>query len=198
MTKDELIKFEAEVSQAFDDGLIRSPIHLSSGNEDALITIFDNIADDDWVFSTHRSHYHALLHGVPREKVMAEILAGHSMNLNFPEYNFYTSAIVGGNLPIALGVAAGIKRNGGTERVWVFVGDMAAKMGIFHECDLYSFGWELPIDFVIEDNGNATNTPTHHAWGKSIPGGFRSHIRYRYERTYPHTGTGSGKRVEFK
>lgn len=221
MNKEELIKFEAEVAQAFDDGLIRSPIHLSGGNEDSLIAIFDNIAEDDWVFSTHRSHYHALLHGVPREKVMAEILAGHSMNLNFPEHNFYTSAIVGGILPIALGVAAGIKRNVGKNTawdcipdsgaiggkrwvrpewqkdVWVFVGDMAASMGIFWECLNYAQGHDLPIMFVIEDNGLATNTPTAEAWGDLWGRYSDKIIHYEYMRTYPHTGTGSGKRVEF-
>ena len=197
MNKEEIIQFERDVAAAFDAGKIRSPIHISGGNEDALIAIFDNIAEDDWVFSTHRSHYHALLHGVPRDKVMAEILAGHSMNLNFPEHSFYTSAIVGGNLSIALGVAAGIKRRGGAEIVWCFVGDMAATMGIFHECIKFAEGHALPISFVIEDNGMATNTNTIDAWGKQFPlldGVFH----YHYQRTYPHTGTGSGKRVEFK
>ena len=111
------------------------------------------------MFSTHRSHYHALLKGVPPELVKAEIMAGRSICLNFPEYNFYSSAIVGGNLPQAVGVAMSLKMVDRwrdydlTDRagVWCFCGDMAAKTGMFHECLEYSKKNRLSINFVIED-----------------------------------------------
>ena len=107
---------------------IRAPIHLSDGNEEQLIEIFREIAPYDWVFSTWRSHYHALLHGVPREMVMSEIMAGRSMMLHFPGWRFFTSAIVGGILPIACGVAAASKEDNQIVNpwVWCFVGDMTA------------------------------------------------------------------------
>src|SRR5262245_53053446 len=97
----ELIAFEREVADRYNAGEIRGPVQLSGGNEQQLIEIFRDIPKDAWIFSTWRSHYHALLHGIPREKVMAQIVAGKSMNLNFPEHRFFTSAIVGGILPIA-------------------------------------------------------------------------------------------------
>jgi len=74
MTKDELIEFEDEVSRRFDAGEIPGPIHLCSDTQaEPLIEIFREIRRTDYVLSTWRSHWHALLHGVPREKVMVRI-----------------------------------------------------------------------------------------------------------------------------
>ncbi len=179
MNKQELIDFEADIAGLFEKGTIPSPIHLSKGNEDELIKIFENIKPSDWCFSTHRSHYHALLKGIPREWLKAEILDNRSITINNAEYKFFSSAIVGGILPIAVGVAmAG-------QTVWCFVGDMSAETGIFHECVKYATGHKLPIHFVVEDNGLSVETPTEQVW------------RYSYERELPHQGSGSGKFVIF-
>lgn len=185
MTIKELIEFESEVARRFENKEIRSPVHLSSGNETQLIKIFQDISRNDYVLSTWRSHYHALLHGVPRERLMADILAGHSMNLNYPEYHFLSSAIVGGTLPIACGLAAGGKR------VWCFVGDMCASIGAFYDAVRYAEGHNLPVTFVVEDNGFATNTPTQQTWGDVCKNAIWSRPiikRYTYTRTYPHVG----------
>ena len=182
MTKEELVNFEREVANLFEQGRIKAPVHLHGSNEEALIKIFQHIKPSDWVFSTHRSHYHALLHGVPPELVKAEILKGNSICLQFPEYRFHTSAIVGGILPIAVGVAmAG-------EKAWCFIGDMAAETGIFHECQKYAKRHDLPITFVIEDNGYSVNTPTDKAWGERL--WLPKVIRYDYKREWPHQGSG--------
>ena len=181
MNAADLQEFEREVADAFEAKKIHAPIHLSDGNEDALIEIFKHVRPSDWVFSTWRSHYHALLHGVPRNLVIKEILAGRSMMLHFPEYHFFTSAIVGGILPIACGVAAT------GAHVWCFVGDMAASIGAFHDAERYAIGHDLPIQFIVEDNGLATNTPTRETWGY---GQTSKTIRYTYRRTYPHVGSG--------
>ncbi len=191
MNKQDLLDFTNEIAIAFEAGLIKAPVHLHAGCEDELIEVFSWVKPEDWVFSTHRSMYHALLKGVPREIVKAEILAGRSMHLNF--HNFCTSAIVGGNLPIALGVAMGIKRRGGDERVWVFCGDMAASGGMFMECYKYAGGFGLPIVFVVEDNGLSVNTPTTEVWGS---GDMATVHILDYERTQPHQGTKKGW-VEF-
>lgn len=181
MTPDDLRAFEREVADAFEAKKIRGPIHLAGGNEDQVIEIFKEIKPTDWVFSTWRAHFHALLHGVPREKVMAEIMAGRSMMLHFPEYRFFTSAIVGGILPIACGVAAT------GEKVWCFIGDMTASIGAFKDAEKFARGHDLNIEFVIEDNGLATNTPTFDSWGY---GGKHLMRRYTYKRAYPHVGSG--------
>jgi len=189
MDKQALIDFEEEIKNLFLSAKIRAPVHLSGGNEDALIDIFKQIKKKDWVFSTHRSHYHALLKGIPMEWVKEQILKGNSIHLMNREHKFFTSAIIGSICPIALGVAMAIKMNKGKERVWVFVGDMAAEMGIFHECYKYSLGHNLPVTFIIEDNGLSTNTPTQETWGgPSQP--LPKPIRYKYTRIYPHINVG--------
>ena len=176
MTAQELIAFEQDIASIFEEGKIKAPVHLHGGNEEQLIDIFTHIASTDWVFSTHRSHYHALLKGIPPELVKTEILNGHSINLCFPMYHFYTSAIVGGILPIALGVAMS------GQKAWCFVGDMATRTGIFNECSRYAKGHNLPIEFVVEDNGFSVDTPTLKVWGYD----------YIYKRIYPHQGTNKG------
>ena len=210
-TVESLRAFEEEVRDIYLKGRIRAPVHLSRGNESQLIKIFKDVRPEDWVFSTYRSHYHALLKGIPLERVMAEILAGHSIHLEFPQHRFYSSAIVAGAIPIALGTALGIKRRGGTEHVWCFVGDMAALGGAFHECVQYARGFDLPITFIVECNGMSTNTPTTQVWGFShqhiIIGGTilpkffdgwqaGGTIQYCYDREgWPHYGV--GEKVSF-
>ena len=175
ITKEELIAFEADIASLFEQAKIPSPCHLSGGNEDALIDIFRYIKPTDWVFSNHRSHFHALLKGVPPEWLKAEILANHSITINNAEYKFFSSAIVGGILPIAVGVAMM------GQPAWVFVGDMASSGGIFYECYKYSVGHNLPITFIIEDNGWSVNSPSKETWGSKLSS-------YEYIRQYPHVG----------
>ena len=185
-TREQLIAFEKRVAAAFAEKQIRAPIHLSGGNEDQLIEIFRNVQPGDYVFSNWRSHYHALLKGIPEEWVISEILAGRSMHLMSKEHRFISSAIVGGMLPIACGVALGIKLNGRSERCHVFVGDMTARTGLFHEFKQYCQGHHLPVRIVIEDNGFSTNAPTEVVWGTATAP-LRID-RYDYTRKYPHCG----------
>ncbi len=195
MTKDELIAFEAEVAEAFNAGKIRAPIHLSGGNEDQLIEIFEDVKPDDWVISTWRSHYHCLLKGVPPNVLMKDILEGRSITLCYPEYRVLSSAIVGGGLPIATGIALGIKRRQGSEVVWAFLGDMAYRCGMFHECREFSLGHDLPITFVLEDNGLSVCTDTEMSWGMKYNPKGDSFREYEYKLPWPHSG--AGVRVNF-
>ena len=61
LNNNDLIEFEKDIKQIYEKGLIKAPIHLSGNNEKQLIKIFKNIKTTDWVFSTWRNHYHALL-----------------------------------------------------------------------------------------------------------------------------------------
>ena len=182
MTASDLIAFEREVARRFEAKEILAPIHLCSDTQaEPLIEIFRDIKRTDWVLSTWRSHFAALLHGVPRDAVMAQILAGRSMSLHFPEYRFMTSAIMGGMLPIACGLAAA------GERVWCFVGDMCASTGAFRDAHRFASRNDLPVHFHIEDNRLSTNTPTADSWG--LKHGERRDTRYFYTRTTQHSGT---------
>lgn len=192
-TKADLIAFEREIADAFNAAQIRAPIHLSGNNEDQLIEIFEDVEPDDWVISTWRSHYHCLLKGVPVPLLRKEILEGRSITLCFPEYRVLSSAIVGGGLSIATGIALGIKRRNGREKVWVFLGDMAARGGAFHECVQYASGHDLPVNFVVEDNNISVCTDTAESWGRKNVGG--KVLSYSYKLPYPHSG--AGHRINF-
>ncbi len=187
--KKNLIDFENEVIKKYEKGLIKGPIHLSGNNEDQLIKIFRKIEKNDWIFSNWRNHYHALLHGIPKDWLLNKILKGKSMSINSKKYRFYSSSIVGGNIPIALGVALAIKRKKIKSKVWLFVGDMTFETGTFYECYKYAKNFKLPIKFVVEDNGFSTNTKTTKAWGK-LSKVNKDIIYYKYKRKYPHHGTG--------
>ena len=112
------------------------------------------------------------------------------MGINSARYKFYSSSIVGGSLPIALGVAQSIKLNNQSNKVWCFIGDMTFETGTFHECYKYSRNFNLPIEFVVEDNNMSTNSPTDLTWNKKskIP---QDVYYYKYERNFPHHGTGT-------
>mgnify|MGYP001569857384 CR=1 FL=1 len=183
MTPECLIDFERQVADLFEAGAIPGPVHLSGGNEEQLIRIFRTIKPRDYVFSTWRNHYHALLKGIPEELVLDQIRQGRSMNLMFPEYRFFTSAIVGGIAPIATGVAMGCNKG---EEVWCFIGDMAAETGVVRESMAFADHHLLPINFIVEDNKFSCNSPTAKT---TLKHEYRS--GYSYERTWPHTGTGN-------
>ena len=188
-TKKNLIDFELKVKKYYENKEIKAPIHLSGNNEDQLIKIFKKIKKEDWVFSSWRNHYHALLHGINPEWLFNEIIEGRSMGIINKKKKFYSSSIVGGILPIALGVALSLKKKREKNKVWVFIGDMTYECGIFHEVYKYSKNFKLPIKFVVEDNNLSTNTPTRVAWGKSSKI-LKDVIYYKYRRKYPHHGTG--------
>jgi pyruvate dehydrogenase E1 component alpha subunit len=187
--KQYLIDFEVEVAKRYESGEVKAPIHLSGGNEDQLIEIFKNINSDDWVFVPWRNHYHALLHGFDRQQLMDDIVAGKSMSTSSNINKFYSSAIVGGIIPIALGTAMALKRKNSDRKVWCFIGDMTFETGVFHESYKYSKNFDLPLKFVVEDNNLSVHTPTDVAWGtrQDVPDDV---IYYSYENRYPHHGTG--------
>ncbi len=194
LTKEELIAFEADIAAEFNAGHIRAPIHLSGGNEDQLIDIFKDFRLGDWVFSSWRNHYHALLAGVPEGKVKRQIMAGRSMTVCSPEHCFFSSAIVAGCIPIAMGVAWEIKRRKGKEKVWCFIGDMTACTGIAHECSNYAIEHGLPLKMIVEDNGKSVCTDTKSVWGGDKPM-ISADIYYEWGLPWPHSG--SGKRINF-
>lgn len=198
-TIETLKEFEESIADEFNKGLIRAPVHLSSGNENILIEIFSRVHKDDFVFCSWRSHYHCLLKGVPKELVKSEIISGRSIALCFPEYNFYSTAIVGGQLPIATGVALAIKREGSNSHVWCFLGDMTSETGIAQTSIRYAKKHHLPITFVIEDNNLSVLTHTREVWNsETLRYEESTHpkvIGYRYKNKYPHAG--AGVRVQF-
>ena len=199
MDKEKLIKFEDEIAELFNSGKIKAPVHLYHSNEDQIIKVFEKIKQNDWVFCTWRSHYQCLLKGVPEKEIKQEIISGKSISLCFPKYNIYSSAMVGGSIPIAVGTAMSLKRKKSKNKVFCFIGDMTSQTGIAHENIKYSMNKKLPIHFVIEDNKKSVCTDTRKTWSQKkltfekISNKYVTF--YKYKLKYPHAG--AGKRVQF-
>ncbi|MBI2618377.1 hypothetical protein HYW58_02925 [Candidatus Kaiserbacteria bacterium] len=187
-TKEELITFENEIGDLYMDNKLPFLFHLSGGNEEQLIDIFKDIKEGDYVISSHRSHYHALLHGIPPEVVKKRILEGRSMFIYDRKRNFFCSAIIGGTPAIAAGIALALKRKKSKQRVWCFVGDGTEDSGHLFEAVRYVDGFELPCTFVIENNNRSVEATNEERWGKTADykWGSPSVIKYHYDITYPH------------
>ena len=187
-TKEELISFENHIGDLYIDNKLPFLFHLSGGNEDQLIEIFKNIDEGDYVISNHRSHYHALLHGIPPETVEDRILNGRSMFIYDRERNFFCSAIIGGTTAIAAGIAWALKRKGSDKKVWCFIGDGTEDSGHSYEAIRYVDGWDLPCKFIIENNNRSVEATNSDRWGNSADYQWNSKsvIKYHYDITYPH------------
>jgi len=198
MTKQELIAFEDEIKVLWEAGKIHCPVHFCGGNEDQLISYFQKVKPDDWVFSTWRSAYHWILKTGDKEWLREKILVqNNSMHIIDLTRKFISTAIVGGNCAPAVGTAKAIKLKGGTNWVHCFIGDGGCDQGWFWEALRYANGWDLPITFVVENNNRSVCTDIKTRWGdkdimlygteKSVNGKI---YYYSYTPTYPHVGTG--------
>jgi len=193
--KEDLIEFEKEIADSWEKSELPYPIHLCGGNEEQLIEIFKEIKAGDYIFSTHRCHYHYLLAGGSKEKLKNFIARGDSMHVFDRKLNFFTSAIVAGVPAIAAGVALALKKKNSEKKVWCFIGDGAEDEGHFYEAVKYVNGQSLPCIFIIEDNNRSVETPKECRYGNyeiTWPSCVR---RYSYTPKYPHVGT--GKWVDF-
>lgn len=203
-----LINFERLVKGLWEEGEIKTPIHLPSGNATKLVKVFKEIGEEDYVFATHRNMYHALLKGVSKSSLVQayrQSFAGPlgpycgSMCVTAREHNFFSTGIVGGGTAIAVGTAWALKEQESPNKVWCFVGDGAADTGHFWEALRYAECQDLPITFVVEDNNRSVCSSIDDRWGtndlKQRLESSTKVLYYEYTPEYPHVG--SGKFVYF-
>ena len=190
MLVEDLQNFEAEVAQMFLNKELRSPVHLESSKDGSLehflIGFFKRIRPQDWIAVTYRNHLYALLKGMPPDELKQWIRDNKSIHLMSEKYRIISSAIVGGHLPEAVGIAMGIKLRGDDEYVYAFLGDMCFESGIAHECIKYARRNNLPITFIVTDNGLSTDTLTQEAWGREEGG--PNVVCVSYKRKFAHYG----------
>jgi len=161
-------RFEERCVELYSAGRIRGFLHLYIGEEAVAVGVLSHLRDDDAVVATYRDHGHALARGVPIGPVMAEMLGkdagvcrgrGGSMHLFHAPTRFYGgNGIVGGGLPLAVGLALA-DRLAGRDRVTVcFFGEGAMAEGEFHESMNLAALWHLPVLFLCENNLYAMGT----------------------------------------
>ena len=162
-------RFEERVNELYMQGRIPSTLHLYIGQEAVAAGVCAQLRRDDYLFSTHRPHGHALAKGVTPRVIMAELFAkrtgcckgkGGSMHVGDMAVNMFPAvAIVGANIPLAAGAALAAKRLG-TDRVTAcFFGEGAANEGAFHEGLNMAAIWKLPVVYICENNLYAASTP---------------------------------------
>lgn len=162
-------RFEEEVARIYPTDKIRSPVHLSIGQESVAVGICDALAQDDFAGGTYRGHATYLAKGGDVNGLMAELFGkdtgctrgkGGSMHLMDIKNNVVgSSAVVGTTIPIALGYAIALKRAGKGRVIASFMGDGATEEGVFHESLNFAALKRLPVIFVLENNFYAIHTP---------------------------------------
>ena len=160
--------FETESERQYKAAKIGGYCHLSSGQEAATVGVVHTMEPDDVLVTGYRCHGFALARGVSPEAVMAELFGraagcahgrGDSMHLLDVDKGFYGGwGIVGGQLPIATGLALALVRRGKSQAVVCELGDGAINMGAWHESLNLAALWNLPVVFLVVNNGYGMGT----------------------------------------
>jgi pyruvate dehydrogenase E1 component subunit alpha len=161
-------RFEEKCAELYSASKIRGFLHLYIGEEAVAAGAMRALNSDDAIVATYREHGHALVRGVSAASIMAEMYGkqegcsrgrGGSMHLFDAATRFYGgNAIVGGGLPIAIGLALAEKMQGGSRVTACFFGEGAVAEGEFHECMNLAALWKLPVVFFCENNLYAMGT----------------------------------------
>ena len=162
--------FEERVAELLaNEAEIKCPTHLYIGQEAVAVGVCANLRNDDYVFSTHRSHGHYLAKGGDLKALMAELYGkatgcskgrGGSMHLASPDVGLPgSSAIVAGTIPIAVGVAMSFKMQKKDTISIAFFGDGATNEGAFYESLNFASLKKLPVIFACENNLFSTHMP---------------------------------------
>jgi pyruvate dehydrogenase E1 component subunit alpha len=154
--------FEAKCVELYQAQKILGFLHLYDGEEAVSVGVMETLGPGDAVVATYREHGQAIARGIGMDRLMAEMLGkqegccrgrGGSMHIFDRATRFYGgNAIVGGGLPLALGIALADKMQGRDAVIACFFGDGAVDEGEFHESMNLASLWHLPILFVCENN----------------------------------------------
>jgi pyruvate dehydrogenase E1 component alpha subunit len=165
--------FEETVDDLFARGLVHGTMHLSVGQEASAVGSIFALNDEDYILSTHRGHGHCIAKGADINLMMAEFMGketgycrgrGGSMHIADMEgRNLGANGVVGGGIPLAVGVGLSLKMRRSGEIVMGFFGDGAANQGCFHEALNMAAIWSLPIVYVCENNQYGMSMSTRRA-----------------------------------
>jgi pyruvate dehydrogenase E1 component alpha subunit len=163
-------RFEESAEEAYTRGLVHGTMHLSIGQEASAVGACMALSDADYITSTHRGHGHCIAKGADVARMFAEFFGkedgycrgrGGSMHIaDVSKGNLGANGIVGGGIPIAVGVALSIKMRKRDSVVISFFGDGANNEGAFHEALNMASVWKLPVIFFCENNQYGMSTST--------------------------------------
>lgn len=166
-------RFEEKSAEAYSAGKIGGFCHLYIGQEAVAIGSISAIRKDDYVLTSYREHAHAIAKGMTPESVMAELFGkatgcskgkGGSMHMFDKEVNFLGGhAIVGGQIPLATGVAFASKYKGTDQVTLCYFGEAAVNQGAFHESLNMAQLWKLPCIYICENNQYGMGTSLQRA-----------------------------------
>ena len=161
-------RFEERAARAYTEALIGGYCHLNLGEEAAVVGLMSALKPTDYLFTNYREHGYAIMRGIEPNRVMAELYGrvdgvskgwGGSMHMFDVTHRLLGGyGIVGGQLPLATGAALAIDYRGGDEVVMCTLGDGTTAIGAFHESLNIAALWNLPIVFVIINNGLGMGT----------------------------------------
>jgi len=161
-------RFEETGAEAYHKGLIQGYFHTCLGQEGVAAGACEAVRLDDYIVSTHRGHGHCIAKGADIKRMMADLFGtasgysngrGGSMHIaDRATGNIGANGIVGGGIPLAGGVGMGIKVEGSDKVVLSFFGDGAANNGVFAETVNMAGIFNLPVLFILENNGYAATT----------------------------------------
>ncbi|OGU00773.1 MAG: pyruvate dehydrogenase (acetyl-transferring) E1 component subunit alpha [Geobacteraceae bacterium GWC2_48_7] len=164
-------EFEEGCAEQYTKGHITGFLHLYSGQEAVAAGATAALSNEDYILSAYREHAQAIMRGADPRRVMAELFGkatgickgkGGSMHLFDPSINFMGGyAIVGGQFPIAVGLAFAASYREEERIAACFFGDGAVNQGNFHEALNWARLWELPVLFVCENNFYGIGTELH-------------------------------------
>lgn len=162
-------RIEESIAERYKEQKMRTPVHLSIGQEAVAVVVGMQLQHDDYAMSTHRAHAHYLAKGGSLKSMIAEIYGkvtgccrgrGGSMHLIDQSVGFMGStAIVGNTIPIGVGLGLSIKLAREEKVSCVFVGDGAIEEGVFFESLNFAVLKKLPVLFVCENNRYSVYTP---------------------------------------
>ncbi|GFH41787.1 acetoin:2,6-dichlorophenolindophenol oxidoreductase subunit alpha [Lactococcus hodotermopsidis] len=160
--------FENIIDDSNRAGHLHGTTHLYNGEEAIATAVCDLLREQDLILSTHRNHGHAIAKGTATYAMFAEIFGkvtgtngGHGGSMHISDRsvgNIGGNGIVGGNYPVALGLAKALKMDNSDNIVVCFSGDGSTNEGTFHESLNLASIWQLPIIFVVENNQYAMSS----------------------------------------
>jgi pyruvate dehydrogenase E1 component alpha subunit len=164
-------RLEEAAAKAYAQGKIAGFLHLYIGMESVAVGAIAALEPTDYTVCTYREHGHAIAKGMPARAIMAELYGratgcskgkGGSMHLFDEKLRFLGGyGIVGGHVPLAVGVAWASHLRKDTAVTLCFMGDGSIPMGAFHEGASLAALWKLPVVFIVENNQYSMGTPLY-------------------------------------